>query len=206
MANIEMVIDSIRVSLMNNQRVVVLKEKTADRYLPIWIGPAEADAITVKIQNISVPRPLTHDFICSIADIAGLTIESAIMNKLENDTHYAKLVVKSRGKSYEIDCRPSDAIAVAVRAGAPVFADEKVLNEAGVLLDPETGEPIVQRKDDEKETVQKRLNIYHDQTSPLIAYYSKWAATGEQGAPTYVKVEGSGTVDEIKNRALDALS
>lgn len=142
MAEIEMIIDSIRVSLMNYQRVVILKEKVGERYLPIWIGTAEADSIAVKMQSISVPRPLTHDLLCNITDVAGLKIKSAIMNKLENDTHYAKLVITSGDKSYEIDCRPSDALAVAVRVSAPIFADEKVLNKAGVLLDPETGKPI----------------------------------------------------------------
>jgi len=142
MAEIEMVIDSIRVSLMNYQRVVILKEKEGERYLPIWIGEQEADSIAVKMQNISIPRPLTHDLLRSIANVAGLKIKSAIMNKLEKDTYYAKLVLISRDKSYEIDCRPSDALAVALRVDAPIFADEKVLNKAGILLDPETGRPI----------------------------------------------------------------
>ena len=142
MAEIEMVIDSIRVSLMNYQRVVILKEKEGARYLPIWIGTAEADSIALKMQNVSVPRPLTHDLLCSIANIVGLKIKSVIMNKLEKDTHHAKLVLTSRDKSYEIDCRPSDALAIAVRTDIPIFADEKVLNKAGILLDPETGKLI----------------------------------------------------------------
>ena len=142
MAEIEMVIDSIRVSLMNYQRVVILKEKKGERYLPIWIGTAEADAIAVKMQGVSVPRPLTHDLLCSIANTAGLKIKSVIMNKLEKDTHFAKLVVTSGDRSYEIDCRPSDALAVAVREGAPIFASEKVLARAGILLDSETGRPV----------------------------------------------------------------
>ena len=142
MVEIEMVIDSIRVSLMNYQRVVMLKEKEGERYLPIWIGPAEADAIAVKLENISVPRPLTHDLLCNMAKIAKVEIKSAVMTKLENDTHYAKLVVTSGNKPHDVDCRPSDAIAMAVRVGAPIFADEKVLKKAGVKLDPETGKPI----------------------------------------------------------------
>lgn len=140
MGEIEMVIDGIRVSPMNYQRVVILKEKDADRYLPIWIGPVEADNIAVKLQGISVPRPLTHDLICSIADAVGFRIERVIMNKLENDTHYAKLVLTFDDKSYEIDCRPSDALGIAVRTEASIFADEKVLGEASILLDEE-GKP-----------------------------------------------------------------
>jgi bifunctional DNase/RNase len=142
MANIEIVIDSIRVSLMNYQRVVVLKEKDSDRYLPIWIGPAEADAIAVKMQGVYVPRPLTHDFICVAIDALGGSVQSVIMNKLENDTFFAKVVLESDKGQKEIDCRPSDALAVAVRLGIPIFADEKVLEEAGVLLDEETGKPL----------------------------------------------------------------
>ena len=76
---IEMSIDSIRVSLMNYQRVVILKEKMADRYLPIWIGPAEADAIAVKLQGVTVPRPLTHDLLHSVIDTLGATIKSVII-------------------------------------------------------------------------------------------------------------------------------
>jgi len=82
---IEISIDSIRVSLMNYQRVVILKEKAADRYLPIWIGPAEADAIAVKLQGVSVPRPLTHDLLSSVIDTLGAAVNSIIVNDLKND-------------------------------------------------------------------------------------------------------------------------
>jgi len=142
MANTEMVIDSIRASLMNYQRVVILKEKEGERYLPCWIGPAEADAIAVKMQGVSVPRPLTHDFVCTIINTLGATVKSAIIDKLKDDTFYAKVVVIVNKKQIEIDCRPSDALAVAVRVNVPIFTDEKVLNKAGILLDPETGKPV----------------------------------------------------------------
>jgi bifunctional DNase/RNase len=82
---IEMTIDSIRVSLMNYQRVVILKEKVSDRYLPIWIGPAEADAIAVKLQGVAVPRPLTHDLLNSVIDTLGGAVNSIIVNDLKND-------------------------------------------------------------------------------------------------------------------------
>jgi len=142
MSEVEMVIDSIRVSLMNYQRVVILKEKEGERYLPCWIGPAEADAIVVKIQGVSVPRPLTHDFTCSAINALGGSVKSVVIDKLENDTFYAKIILESGGKQIEIDCRPSDALAVALRANAAIFADEKVLSKAGILLDAETGKPI----------------------------------------------------------------
>lgn len=142
MANIEMVIDSIRVSQMNYQRVVILKEKRGERYLPCWIGPAEADAIAVKMQGVSVPRPLTHDFTCAAIDASGSSVQSVVINRLEKDTFYAKVVLKADRGQMEVDCRPSDALAVAVRKGVPVFADDKVLREAGILLDEETGKPF----------------------------------------------------------------
>jgi len=142
MAEIEMVIDSIRVSLMNYQRVVILKEKEGERYLPCWIGPAEADSIAVKMEGVRVPRPLTHDFVCSAIDRLGATVESAIVSELKKDTFYAKLLLNKEGKEIEIDCRPSDALAVAIRVGAPIFANEKVLEKAAILLDRETGKPI----------------------------------------------------------------
>ncbi len=139
---IEMTVDSIRVSLMNYQRVVILKEKAAERYLPIWIGPAEADAIAVKLQGVTVPRPLTHDLLCSVIDALGATINSIIVSDLKNDTFYAKIIVNVDGEQLEIDSRPSDALALAVRAEVSIYAEEAVLDKAGILLDRETGKPI----------------------------------------------------------------
>jgi len=144
---IEMIIDSIRVSLMNYQRVVILKEKAADRYLPIWIGPAEADAIAVKLQDVTVPRPLTHDLLRSVIDALGATINSIIVSELKNDTFYAKIILNVDGGQMEVDSRPSDALALAVRAGVPIYAEEVVLDKAGILLDKETGKPVPQSKE-----------------------------------------------------------
>jgi len=138
---IEMTIESIRVSLMNYQRVVILKEKASDRYLPIWIGPAEADAIAVQLQEVSVPRPLTHDLLRSVIEQLGAQVNHILVNDLSNDTFYARVVLDVRGDSMEIDSRPSDALALAVRARVPIFADEGVLERAGVLLDKD-GEQV----------------------------------------------------------------
>jgi bifunctional DNase/RNase len=140
---IEMTIESIRVSLMNYQRVVILKEKEAERYLPIWIGPAEAEAIAVRLQEVSVARPLTHDLLRSVIDALGAQVNCIIVNDLANDTFYARIILNVDGKSMEIDSRPSDAIALAVRANVPIFAEESVLEKAGVLLDKE-GDKIVE--------------------------------------------------------------
>ncbi len=128
---IEMNIESIRVSLMNYQRVVILKEKAAERYLPIWIGPAEADAIAVRLQDVSVARPLTHDLLRSIIDALGARVNCIIVNDLSNDTFYARIVLDVDGKSLEIDSRPSDAIALAVRVQVPIYAEESVSGEGG---------------------------------------------------------------------------
>jgi uncharacterized protein len=139
---IEVTVDSIRVSLMNYQRVVILKEKTAERYLPIWIGPSEADAIAVKLQGVSVPRPLTHDLLISVIDALGATINSIVVSDLKNDTFYAKILLNVDGEQMEVDSRPSDALALAVRAEVPIFAEEAVMDKAGILLDRETGKPV----------------------------------------------------------------
>ena len=139
----EMTIDSIRVSLMNYQRVVILKDKVFDRYLPIWIGPSEADSIAVKLQDVSVPRPLSHDLLNSVITTLGGYVTHIIVSDLLNDTFYAKIAIQMDGKSFEVDSRPSDAIALAVRVQAPIYAEDAVLEKAGVALDKETDEPII---------------------------------------------------------------
>jgi hypothetical protein len=167
---IEMTIDSIRVSLMNYQRVVILKEKTSDRYLPIWIGPAEADAIAVKLQGVQVPRPLTHDLLSSVIDTLGAAVNSIIVNDLKNDTFFAKVILEIDGKRMEVDSRPSDALALAVRTGVPIFADESVLDKAGILLDGETGRPIFEEKEEGEgkrskvsdEEMKKKMSAFYD--------------------------------------------
>ncbi len=138
---IEMSIDSIRVSLMNYQRVVILKEKDSDRYLPIWIGPAEADAIAVRLQDVSVARPLTHDLLRDMLDKLGANVNYIVVSDLANDTFFAKIILSVNGEEMPVDSRPSDAIALAVRAQVPIFAEDTVLEKAGVLLDGE-GEPL----------------------------------------------------------------
>jgi hypothetical protein len=139
---LEMSIDSIRVSPMNYQRVVILKEKDSDRYLPIWIGPAEADAIAVKLQDLSVPRPLTHDLLRTVIDTLGGKVQHILVSDLHNDTFFAKIIIQVNGDTKEIDARPSDAMALAVRTQVPIFAEEVVMDKAGILLDKETGKPL----------------------------------------------------------------
>lgn len=135
-----MSIESIRLSLMNYQRVVILREKDSDRYLPIWIGPAEADAIAVRLQDVSVARPLTHDLLRSMIEQLGGRVAYIVVNDLSNDTFFARIVLEVNGEAMEVDSRPSDAIALAVRVEAPIFAEDTVLDRAGVILDEE-GQP-----------------------------------------------------------------
>jgi len=139
----ELVIDSIRVSLLNHQRVVILKQKEIDRYLPIWIGPPEADAIAVRLQEVSIPRPLTHDLLHnSIKDLGGV-IDHIIVSSMENDTYYATIVVRQGDKVVEIDARPSDALALAVRASVQIYAAPEVMEKCGVRLDKDSGLAVV---------------------------------------------------------------
>jgi len=168
-AMIEMVVDSIRVSLMNYQRVVMLKEKTTDRYLPIWIGPAEADAIAVKLQGVSVPRPMTHDLMQSIVDVLGASVNSVVVSDLRDDTFFAKIILNMDGGQMEVDSRPSDAIAMAVRVEAPIYAEDVVLEKAGIVLDKETGKPVGEPMDIDRtagkpvsEEEMKKMSAFYD--------------------------------------------
>ena len=159
-----MVIESIRVSLMNYQRVVILKEKESDRYLPIWIGPAEADAIAVRLQDVAVSRPLTHDLLRSVIDAFGGNVQYIVVNDLANDTFYARIIMDVNGRTLEIDSRPSDAIALAVRVQVPIFAEETVLEKAGVRLDQETGDEKAERegRSEVKEEELQKLSPFRD--------------------------------------------
>jgi hypothetical protein len=136
----ELSIESIRLSLMNYQRVVILREKDTDRYLPIWIGPAEADAIAVRLQDVSVVRPLTHDLLRNLIEQLGGKVAYIVVSDLSNDTFFARIVLDVNGTTMEVDSRPSDAIALAVRTEAPIYVEDEVLDRAGVVLDEE-GQP-----------------------------------------------------------------
>ena len=157
---VEMTIDSIRVSLMNYQRVVILREKGTNRYLPIWIGPAEADAIAVKLQNVELSRPLTHDLLQSVITTLGASVDYIVVNGLKDDTFYANLALSIDGVKLDIDSRPSDALALAVRVGAPIYAEESVLEKAGIILEDEVGKRVSEDRLDEQEL--KGLSAYKD--------------------------------------------
>ena len=163
---IELSIESIRVSLMNYQRVVILREKTSDRYLCIWIGPAEADAIAVQLQEVAVARPLTHDLLRSVIDTLGAQVNHILVNDLANDTFYARIVLRQNGREVEIDSRPSDAIALAVRSRVPILVDDSVMEKAGVMLsadDDEDGEAATHPELERAEPVdEEQLSVFRD--------------------------------------------
>jgi bifunctional DNase/RNase len=138
---IEVKIDSIRVSLMSNHRVVILKDLESERYLPIWIGPYEAEAITIQLQEVEVARPLTHDLLKTAITELGGKIIHVLVNELRSDTFYAHIVVERNGKRMEIDSRPSDAIALAVRAQVPIYVEESVMEHAAITPEEDAESP-----------------------------------------------------------------
>ena len=121
---VEVVIDSVRVSLMSPQRVVVLRQTEVERYLAIWVGPYEAESITVALQEVEMSRPLTHDLLKSVFSQFNAKILRIEIVALKGDIFYGNIVVKADEKIMDIDSRPSDAIALALRMGAPIFVAE----------------------------------------------------------------------------------
>ncbi len=132
---LELEIESIRVRQETQQRAVVLKVKDSDLYLPIFIGQFEVEAIRFKLMNVEVERPMTHDLLGSVIDDLGGTIHSIVVSELKNDTFFAKIVIDTNGTLIEIDARPSDALALAVRSEVPIYAEDDVVEKAGVSLD-----------------------------------------------------------------------
>ena len=153
---VEVTIDSIRVSLMSQQRIVILKEIDSERFLPIWIGPYEAEAITLSLQEVEVIRPLTHDLLRNVLRDLGAEVKQINITELRDEVFYASIIVSVNGEDMAIDSRPSDAIALAVRVHVPVFVAEDVMEEASAL--PETAldaEPGAEGGDE-------RLEVFKD--------------------------------------------
>ena len=132
---LELEIESIRVRQETQQRAVVLKVKDSDLYLPIFIGQFEVEAIRFKLMGVEVQSPMTHDLLGSVIGDLGGSIHSIVVSELKNDTFFAKIVIDSNGTLIEIDARPSDALALAVRSEAPIYAEDEVVEKAGVSLD-----------------------------------------------------------------------
>lgn len=129
---IELALSKIKIDETRNEQVIVFREKKGDRYLPVVIGIAEVNAIKLKLSGITPPRPLTHDLVVQVIERLGAALEKVYIDKLEQNTFYAKLYLKHEGQELIIDARPSDSVAIALRTGAPIYAAEDVLNQAGI--------------------------------------------------------------------------
>ena len=134
---VEMVIESVRVHMLSNRHVVILKDTEDDRYLPIWIGAWEASAIAMRLQGLSAERPLTHDLFASALEQLGVRVERVVISTLADETYHARIDLERDGLRVEVDARPSDAIALAVRVEVTIFADEDVLAQAALAVDPD---------------------------------------------------------------------
>lgn len=139
---VEVAIDSVRVSLVSQHRIVVLKEINGERFLPIYIGPFEADAITIELQGVEVARPLTHDLLKRTIETLGARVVRVVVNDLQNDTFYARIFLDFEGEEIEIDSRPSDAIALAVRAKVALYVEEEVMERASIVPEADVQEQI----------------------------------------------------------------
>jgi bifunctional DNase/RNase len=168
---VEVVIDSVRVSLTNQQRIVVLRESNTERYLPIWIGPYEAEAITIALQEIEVARPQTHDLLKNILTTLNARLLRIEVVSLKEDVFYGNLVVEVDGRTVFIDSRPSDALALAARAHVPILISREVMDSAGVMPEddlqnqraaPPTPPPPTAGDEPEVEGSSARLSVFED--------------------------------------------
>jgi len=132
-------VHSIRVSLMSHHRVVLLKDSHAERYLPIWVGPFEADAIAMALQHVEAPRPMTHDLLRNVIVDLGASVSHVLINALADNTFHARIVMDIAGRHAEVDSRPSDGMALAVRCGAPIYVEPVVMDQASIVVSPELG-------------------------------------------------------------------
>jgi uncharacterized protein len=150
---VELTLIGVRVELPANQPIVLLKEADGDRYLPIWIGAAEATAIALAMQGVQPPRPMTHDLFKNVLEELRVALDRIEITELREGTFYAVLHLTRNGTAHAVSSRPSDAIALAVRAGVPIFADEDVLEEASVRI-----------QDDEEVEVERFKQFLEDVT------------------------------------------
>ncbi|HLG64516.1 MAG TPA: bifunctional nuclease family protein [Ktedonosporobacter sp.] len=163
---VEMTVESVRINLATQQRVVILKATKQERYLLIWIAQAEAYAIAVELQGTTSPRPLTHDLLKNVISELGAKIVSIVISDLIDEVYYARIVLDVAGRYIEVDSRPSDAIALAVRAKIPIYVEDAVLENAGVALGQgEEQQPPPFAKPEpksEREADQDNLDAYRD--------------------------------------------
>jgi bifunctional DNase/RNase len=170
---VEMVVESVRVHMLSSRHVVILKETDRERYLPIWIGPWEASAIAMKLQGLTPERPLTHDLFAATLDELGVRIDRVVISTLAEETYHARMFLELDGRTVEVDSRPSDALALAVRSGVRIYAAEAVLDQAGLGADSgideeegETGSGAPLESTGEK-IVDPRLDVFRDFVNSL---------------------------------------
>ena len=163
---VEVVIDSIRVSLISQQRIVILREVDADRYLPIWIGIYEAEAIALALQDVEVARPLTWDLLKNIFSILDARIIRVEVISLHDDTYYGNIVAEVDGRKLDIDSRPSDAIALAVRVHVPILVSRPILDSVGVIPEEDMqeapGDTSPQTERAPSEINEENLSVFKD--------------------------------------------
>ena len=163
---IEVQIDSVRVHLMTPQRLVVLKQIGSERYLPIWVGPYEAEAITVALQEVEMIRPLTHDLLKNVFGAFNARIKRIEIVKLQNEIFYGNIIAEVDGRELNVDSRPSDAIALSVRAHVPILVHYSVMDEAGIIPEQDVSEESEVNEISEpaplSEESTERLSVFED--------------------------------------------
>lgn len=152
---IEMSVHAVLYSLLSRHRIVLLKETDGDRYLPIWIGSNEAEAIAMRLQGGTVPRPMTHDLLANMIAELGGDVQHIVVNDLRNNTFYARIAVEQANRLNLVDSRPSDAIALAVRIEVPIYAEEGVMEKAGIVPSPDI-------REDMKRATGEDLDVFRD--------------------------------------------
>jgi uncharacterized protein len=170
---VEMVVESVRVHMLSSRHVVILKETERDRYLPIWIGPWEASAIAMKLQGLSADRPLTHDLFAAALEGLGARVDRVIISSLAEETFHARLLLEHDGRTVEVDARPSDSLALAVRAGGRIFVVESVLEQAALGADAGVGDEEgegsagIALESTGEQIVDPRLDVFRDFVNSL---------------------------------------
>ena len=165
---IEVQIDSVRVHLMTPQRLVVLKQIGSERYLPIWVGPYEAEAITVALQQVEMSRPLTHDLLRNVFGAFNARITRIEIVKLQNEIFYGSIIAELNGREIHVDSRPSDAIALSVRAHVPILVHPSVMEEAGIIPEQDMPEGETAEPEEKSEPAplseesSQRLSVFED--------------------------------------------
>jgi bifunctional DNase/RNase len=159
---IEVTVDRIQVNLVSQSRVVVLRETGGNRFLPIWIGQFEAEAIAMFLQEVEAVRPMTHDLLKNVLSGLGATLERLEIHDLQDDVFYARLILRSGNERVEVDTRPSDGIALAVRAHAAIFVSEDVMERAGAVPEADIRETGGESGAQEEGSSDKRLDVFKD--------------------------------------------